>query len=78
MLFKQVALTAAFVAGSLAEFYIKSTGSSIPAHNNLYVEAYHTGAGLADAVLTPNTTYAGHFFLNNTALRMDIDDTEYT
>lgn len=81
MLFTQLALAAAtFAATSLAapsEFYVKTTGSNITAHNDLYVEAYHTGAGLSDAVLTPVTGNAGHFYLNETYLQMDIGQ-EYT
>lgn len=72
----QLALAVAtFAASSLAapsEFYLKTTGSSIIAHNDLYVEAYHTGAGLSDAVLTTSTADAGHFYLNETYLQMDI------
>ncbi|RAO68278.1 uncharacterized protein BHQ10_004290 [Talaromyces amestolkiae] len=81
MLFTQFALAAAtLAAGSLAapsEFYLKTTGSNITAHNNLYVEAYHTGAGLGDPVLTTVTANAGHFYLNETYLQMDIGQ-EYT
>ncbi|EED18686.1 conserved hypothetical protein [Talaromyces stipitatus ATCC 10500] len=76
MLFPQLALAfATFAAWSLAapsEFLLKTTGSNITAHNNLYVEAYHTGAGMADAVLTTVTANAGHFYLNETYLQMDI------
>lgn len=81
MLFTHLALAVAtFAASSLAapsEFYLKTTGSNITAHNNLYVEAYHTGAGLGDPVLTTVTANAGHFYLNETYLQMDIGQ-EYT
>lgn len=81
MLFSQVALTVATLAASSlaapSEFYLKTTASNISSHNNLYVEAYHTGAGMADAVLTTSTADAGHFYLNETYLQMDIDE-EYT
>ena len=76
MLFKSLSLAvASLAASSLAapsEFYLKTTGSNITAHNNLYVEAYHTGAGLGDPVLTTVTANAGHFYLNETYLQMDI------
>ncbi|OKL62209.1 hypothetical protein UA08_02454 [Talaromyces atroroseus] len=81
MLFTQIALAAAtFVAGSFAaadEFYIKTTGSSLSSHNDLFLEAYHTGAGLADAVLSTDNINAGHFYLNDTELRMDVGDVDY-
>jgi hypothetical protein len=81
MLFTQVALTAAaLVAGSYAaasEFYIKTTASSLSSHNNLFLEGYHTGAGQADAVLSSDNVNAGHFYLNDTALRMDVGDVDY-
>ncbi|OQE65069.1 hypothetical protein PENNAL_c0215G01111, partial [Penicillium nalgiovense] len=32
-------------------FHLKSIGATNEEHNNLYVYAYHTGAGLNDAVL---------------------------
>ncbi|KAF2723839.1 hypothetical protein K431DRAFT_282532 [Polychaeton citri CBS 116435] len=34
--------------------------------NDLYLYSYHTGAGLGDAVLTPNSTVASKGFLNGT------------
>lgn len=81
MLFTKVALAVAALAGSTFaadEFYLKTTGSNVTAHNDLYVEGYHTGAGQAVAVLSSDTTNAGHFYLNNTALLMDIGDADYT
>ena len=42
------------------------TSSQNNQHNNLYVTAYHTGAGLNDAVLTPDTGTARKAVLNGT------------
>lgn len=69
-----IAAATALATNSLAarnEFLIKSTGTNTATHNNLYIEAYHTGAGLSDAVLTTKST-AGHFFLNETHIQLDI------
>lgn len=38
---------------------------------NLYIESYHTGAGLGDAVLTAQSNYTYPAFLNNTSLQFD-------
>ncbi|OJJ46573.1 hypothetical protein ASPZODRAFT_132641 [Penicilliopsis zonata CBS 506.65] len=54
------------------EFLLKTTSSTNDAHNNLYVEAYHTGAGLNDAVLTSSTATAAKAFLNETYLEFDL------
>ncbi|KAH8703451.1 hypothetical protein BGW36DRAFT_369363 [Talaromyces proteolyticus] len=75
MLFSQIVLTAASLAASVIaapnEFRIKTVSSSA-SKNGLYVESYHTGAGLADPVLTTSTANAGKFYLNNTYLQQDI------
>ena len=41
---------------------------------NLYVEAYHTGAGLNDAVLTGNLSTAAAGYLNETIQQFDLHD----
>ena len=75
MLFTNFALSLAALAAGVSaaqkEFNLKTVSSS-PSKNNLFVEAYHTGAGLADAVLTPSASAAGKFYLNETYLQMDI------
>ena len=40
---------------------------------NLFVEAYHTGAGLNDAVLIPSPNTASKFFLNGTTGQFDLN-----
>jgi hypothetical protein len=54
-------------------FHLKTTGGSIPSHNDLYVEAYHTGAGFNDAVLTSDISTAAPFFLNGTYAQFDLN-----
>lgn len=75
MLFTKIALSLASLAAGVSatqkEFHLKTVSSS-SSKNNLYVEAYHTGAGMADAVLTTSTSAAGKFYLNETYLQMDI------
>ena len=44
--------------------------------NGLYVYSYHTGAGLSDAVLTPNVSIADVGFLNATHQQFDLGSTE--
>lgn len=39
--------------------------------NNLYVSAYHTGAGFDDAVLEPDVSVAATAILNNTNVQFD-------
>jgi hypothetical protein len=57
-------------------YYLK-TKSDYPAFSNLYVEAYHTGAGFNDAVLvekgSPNTL-AATGFLNGTYQEFNLGD----
>lgn len=77
MLFTKIALSLASLAVGVSaaaapkEFHLKTVSTS-SSKNNLYVEAYHTGAGMADAVLTTSTSAAGKFYLNDTHLQMDI------
>lgn len=53
-------------------FRLKTTGAHDPQHNDLYVYAYHTGAGFNDAVLTPDVSKAVQFSLNGTSLQYDL------
>ncbi|CAG7937285.1 unnamed protein product [Penicillium salamii] len=63
------------VAGtsSLGHFRLKSIGATNQEHNNLYVYAYHTGAGLNDAVLTKDVNAASSVYLNGTNAFFDFN-----
>ncbi|KAJ5349981.1 hypothetical protein N7541_007708 [Penicillium brevicompactum] len=63
---------AAPVASSTKNFHLKSSGASNPDHNDLYVYAYHTGAGLNDAVLTKDVETASPVYLNGTNALFDL------
>ncbi|KAL5340885.1 hypothetical protein BJX70DRAFT_396268 [Aspergillus crustosus] len=52
-------------------FYLKTSGADNAAHNDLYVYGYHTGAGLNDAVLTPDVETASKGYLNGTRVEFD-------
>ncbi|BCR87189.1 uncharacterized protein ACHE_31176A [Aspergillus chevalieri] len=54
------------------KFHLKTTASDASAHNNLYVYAYHTGAGLNDAVLSANADDASKAFVNGTNVQFDL------
>jgi hypothetical protein len=56
-------------------FYLLRTITTAPKNekSNLYVSAYHTGAGLNDAVLTPEITRASKGFLNDTYQAFDFE-----
>jgi hypothetical protein len=56
-------------------FYLLRTITTAPKSekSNLYVSAYHTGAGLNDAVLTPNIARASKGFLNDTYQAFDFE-----
>ena len=65
-------------AASPAEHYLKTsvvksahkdTGSN---KNNLFVQSYHTGAGINDVVLVPEKKGAAPFFLNDTTAQFDL------
>lgn len=58
------------------EFHLKTSGADNAQHNNLYVYAYHTGAGFNDAVLDSDSTNAAPFYLNGTTALADLK-TEY-
>lgn len=47
-------------------YYIRTTDSEKPSYNNLYISAYHTGAGLNDAVAQASKENAAKGFLNET------------
>jgi hypothetical protein len=63
---------AAPVASATKNFHLKSSGASNPDHNDLYVYAYHTGAGLNDAVLTKDVGTASPVYLNGTNALFDL------
>ncbi|KAJ5463172.1 hypothetical protein N7475_008116 [Penicillium sp. IBT 31633x] len=52
-------------------FRLRSFGATNSEHNNLYVYAYHTGAGLNDAVLTKDASKASRAYLNGTQTLFD-------
>ncbi|KAI9044287.1 uncharacterized protein KD926_001518 [Aspergillus affinis] len=54
-------------------FHLKTAGASESKHNDLYLYAYHTGAGFNDAVLTSDTNTANPVFLNNTHAQFALD-----
>lgn len=53
-------------------FHLKTTNAGQDAHNNLYVYGYHTGAGLNDAVLSPDASKASTGQLNGTQVQFDL------
>ena len=53
-------------------FNLKTSGATNENHNNLYVYAYHTGAGLNDAVLTTDASIASPVYLNGTNAVVDL------
>lgn len=59
-------------SNSTQSFYLKTSGASNDNHNNLYVYAYHTGAGFNDAVLTSDVGTASPAFLNGTHTQFDL------
>jgi hypothetical protein len=54
------------VTRTAKEFHLKTSGAGNSHHNNLFVFAYHTGAGFNDAVLSTDGTDASSFYLNGT------------
>jgi hypothetical protein len=58
-------------ANATDTFYLKTSGAENAAHNDLYVYGYHTGAGLNDAVLTPDVDTASKGYLNGTRVEFD-------
>jgi len=67
------AIAAPIARSSPNHFHLKSTGATNPDHNNLYVYAYHTGAGLNDAVLTADVNTASSVYLNGTKALFDLE-----
>lgn len=69
-------LVATAVANPIArapkEFHLKTSDASHSEHNDLYVYAYHTGAGFNDAVLSKNASIASSFHLNGTNALADL------
>lgn len=70
------AVTANPVAQTAKEFNLKTSGAKNKNHNNLFVYAYHTGAGLNDAVLDKDGSNASKIYLNGTTALADLG-TEY-
>lgn len=54
------------------EFHLKTMGAKNTNHNNLFIYAYHTGAGLNDAVLDKNGANASPFYFNGTQALADL------
>ncbi|BDD58224.1 hypothetical protein MPDQ_002131 [Monascus purpureus] len=59
-------------ADSAKTFRLKTSQANLPNHNNLYVYAYHTGAGLNDAVLTSDAGTASPAILNDTTVQFEL------
>ncbi|KAJ5196793.1 hypothetical protein N7449_007272 [Penicillium cf. viridicatum] len=66
------AIAAPLTTRQSKNFHLKSTGATNADHNDLYVYAYHTGAGLNDAVLTKDASIASPFYLNGTNALADL------
>lgn len=60
------------VAKSPKEFHLKTAGANNAKFNDLFVYAYHTGAGLNDAVLSKDNTIASAFYFNGTMALADL------
>lgn len=61
-------------SSSSKSFHLKtSDASGNDNHNNLFVYAYHTGAGLNDAVLSTKADQGSPAFLNGTKVQFDLD-----
>ncbi|KAF7719555.1 Uncharacterized protein PECH_005527 [Penicillium ucsense] len=66
------AVMAAPAAKSSKEFHLKTAGASKAKFNDLFVYAYHTGAGLNDAVLSKDSSIASAFYFNGTMALADL------
>ncbi|KAJ5099374.1 hypothetical protein N7532_006375 [Penicillium argentinense] len=64
--------TATPVARSTKEFHLKTSGAQNEAHNDLYLQTYHTGAGLNDAVFTKGSDKASPVYFNGTQALVDL------
>lgn len=69
-------VTANPVARTAKEFNLKTSGAKNKNHDNLFVFAYHTGAGFNDAVLDKDVSIASKIYLNGTTALADLG-TEY-
>lgn len=71
---------ALFATASLTQathFKLKTTGAiNNKAHNNLYVNTYHTGAGFNDAVLVAEESAVPFAHLNETRASFELGDHE--
>lgn len=54
------------------EFHLKTAGAKHKHHNHLFVYAYHTGAGLNDAVLDKDASIASPIYLNGTKAQANL------
>lgn len=59
-------------ANTTIPFYLKTSGAANDQHNNLYVTAYHTGAGFNDAVLESSNQNAAKAILNGTNVQFEL------
>lgn len=60
------------VARATKEFHLETSGAKNSHHNNLFVYAYHTGAGFNDAVLDKDGSNASKIYLNGTTALADL------
>ncbi|CAG8158964.1 unnamed protein product [Penicillium nalgiovense] len=58
---------------TLTPLLMLAASAIVTPHNNLYVYAYHTGAGLNDAVLTKDVNTASSIYLNGTNAFIDFN-----
>lgn len=59
-------------ANTTAPFFLKTSGGANEQHNNLYLTAYHTGAGFNDAVLESSNQNAAKAILNGTNVQFEL------
>jgi hypothetical protein len=65
--------TARQATNATKPFHLRTADASNEKHNDLYVYAYHTGAGFNDAVLTSDEDTASTAFLNGTYTQFDFE-----
>lgn len=58
-------------------FHLQTASASNQDHNGLYVYAYHTGAGLNDAVLTQDEGKAAPAVLNGTTTQFQLSELQW-
>ena len=73
MLAASAIVTPVASTSSPEHFHIKSVGATNQEHNNLYVYAYHTGAGPNDAVLAKDVNTASSVYLDGTGTFFDFN-----